>query len=69
MKRTNMSLKAVKSQKVGDLVPAANDMLAIAALSTVLYVGGMQVFAGKLQGSELMAFLSYSSELCRRSPP
>ncbi len=48
---------AVKSQKVGDLVPAVNDMLAIAALSTVLYVGGMQVFAGKLQGSELMAFL------------
>ncbi len=48
---------AIKSQKVGDLVPAVNDMLAIVALSTVLYVGGMQVFAGKLQGSELMAFL------------
>ncbi|MBI3258856.1 MAG: ABC transporter ATP-binding protein [Ignavibacteriae bacterium] len=48
---------AIKNQKVVDLVPSINDVLAIVALSTVLYVGGLQVFAGKMNGSDLMAFL------------
>jgi len=48
---------AIKNQKVVDLVPSINDILAIVALSVVLYVGGLQVFSGKMNGSDLMAFL------------
>lgn len=48
---------SIKNQKVVDLVPSINDVLAIVALSTVLYVGGLQVFDGKMNGSDLMAFL------------
>jgi subfamily B ATP-binding cassette protein MsbA len=48
---------SIKNQKVVDLVPSINDVFAIVALSTVLYVGGLQVFDGKMNGSDLMAFL------------
>lgn len=53
----NYVRSAIKNQKVVDLVPSINDVLAIVALSVVLYVGGLQVFSGKMNGSDLMAFL------------
>lgn len=46
-----------KLQRVNDAIPALNEMLAIVALSVVLYIGGSEVFAGNMSGSELMTFL------------
>lgn len=48
---------SVKNQKLVDLVPALNEILAISALCAVLYVGGNQVYAGELKPQELMTFL------------
>ena len=48
---------SVKNQKVVDLVPAINEMLAIISLSAVLFIGGNEVYAGKMKAHELMTFL------------
>jgi ATP-binding cassette, subfamily B, bacterial MsbA len=48
---------ASKYQRVYDIVPATSEMFAIIALVVVLYVGGQQVFLGKLQSHELITFL------------
>lgn len=47
----------IKNQKVYDAVPAVNEILAIIALSCVLYIGGREVYAGAMKGEELMTFL------------
>ncbi|GAB1431080.1 ABC transporter ATP-binding protein [Ignavibacteria bacterium] len=47
----------IKNQKVYDAVPAVNEILAITALSCVLYIGGREVYAGAMKGEELMTFL------------
>ena len=55
---TKTYLKAtIKSQKIVDLVPAINEMLAITALCAVLFVGGNEVYSGKMKAHELMTFL------------
>jgi subfamily B ATP-binding cassette protein MsbA len=48
---------AIKNQKIVDLLPAINEVLAITALCAVLYVGGNQVYSGELKAQELMTFL------------
>lgn len=48
---------AIKNQKTSDAVPAINEILAITALSAVLFMGGREVFAGTMKGEELMTFL------------
>ena len=48
---------SVKNQKVVDLVPAINEMLAIISLCAVLFIGGNEVYAGKMKAHELMTFL------------
>ena len=48
---------SVKNQKLVDLVPVLNEILAISALCAVLYVGGNQVYDKELKPQELMTFL------------
>lgn len=48
---------SVKNQKLVDLVPVLNEILAISALCAVLYVGGNQVYNKELKPQELMTFL------------
>ena len=48
---------SVKNQKLVDLVPVLNEILAISALCAVLYVGGNQVYDKELKPPELMTFL------------
>lgn len=48
---------SVKNQKVVDLVPAINEMLAIISLCAVLFIGGNEVYAGTMKAHELMTFL------------
>lgn len=48
---------AIKLTAVNDMVPAIGETLAIGALAVVLYVGGTEVFAGTMRGSDLMTFL------------
>ena len=48
---------SVKNQKLVDLVPVLNEILAISALCAVLYVGGNQVYDKELRPQELMTFL------------
>lgn len=48
---------SVKNQKLVDLVPVLNEILAITALCAVLYVGGNQVYDKELKPQELMTFL------------
>lgn len=47
----------VKHQRVVDLVPGISEIAAISALSVVLYYGGLDVFSGKMEPNQLMAFL------------
>lgn len=48
---------AVKLARIHEAIPTLNEVFAIAALSVVLYLGGHEVFAGKMRGSDLMTFL------------
>ncbi|MCX7930393.1 MAG: ABC transporter ATP-binding protein/permease [Chlorobi bacterium] len=48
---------AIKLTAINDMVPAIGETLAIGALAVVLYVGGMEVFAGTMRGADLMTFL------------
>jgi ABC-type multidrug transport system fused ATPase/permease subunit len=48
---------SLKMNRVNDLIPAINEIVAIGALSVVLYVGGLEVFSGQMKGSDLMTFL------------
>lgn len=50
-------LSAFKYQRIIALVPGINEVFAIGALAAVLFVGGQEVFAGRMDGSELMLFL------------
>lgn len=55
---------SVKNQKLVDLVPVLNEILAISALCAVLYVGGNQVYDKELKPQELMTFLFALLVLC-----
>lgn len=55
---------SVKNQKLVDLVPVLNEILAISALCAVLYVGGNQVYDKELKPQELMTFLLLFLVLC-----
>jgi ATP-binding cassette, subfamily B, bacterial MsbA len=44
-------------QRAYDIVPAVSEVFAILALAVVLFVGGREVFAGRMQSQELMTFL------------
>lgn len=48
---------AIKNQKIVDLVPAINEMLAIISLCAVLFIGGNEVYSGNMKAHELMTFL------------
>lgn len=48
---------ALKHQRVMALLPGIHELLAIAALTTVLILGGQQVMAGQIQPYELLTFL------------
>jgi subfamily B ATP-binding cassette protein MsbA len=48
---------AGKYQRAYDVVPAVSEVFAIVALAVVLFVGGREVFAGRMQSAELMNFL------------
>ncbi len=48
---------AGKYQRAYDIVPGVSEVFAIVALAVVLFVGGQQVFSGKLASHELMTFL------------
>jgi len=48
---------AMKNQIVSSLIPSINELTAIAALSVVLYMGGVEVYAGNMRGEELLTFL------------
>lgn len=48
---------ASKYQRAFDIVPAVSEMFAILALAVVLFIGGREVFAGRMQSQELMTFL------------
>jgi subfamily B ATP-binding cassette protein MsbA len=48
---------ASKYQRTYDVVPAVSEVFAIIALAVVLFVGGREVFAGRMQSAELMNFL------------
>lgn len=48
---------ASKYQRVYDVVPGVSEMFAIIALTVVLFIGGNEVFAGKMNSHELMTFL------------
>jgi hypothetical protein len=44
---------AMKNQIVSSLIPSINELTAIAALSVVLYMGGTEVYSGKMKSEEL----------------
>lgn len=46
-----------KHQRIIAMVPGISEIFAIGALAAVLFVGGQEVFAGRMEGSELMLFL------------
>lgn len=48
---------AIKLTAVNDMVPTIGEVLAIAALAVVLYIGGLEVFSGAMRGADLMTFL------------
>ncbi len=48
---------SVKLAKINEAIPSVNEVFAISALAVVLYVGGHEVFAGHMRGSDLMTFL------------
>lgn len=48
---------AVKHKKVITMIPSINEIFAIAALCVVLFVGGGDVFAGRMKADDLMLFL------------
>ncbi|MCX6153016.1 MAG: ABC transporter ATP-binding protein [Candidatus Kapabacteria bacterium] len=48
---------SIKYQKIIALIPSSNEILAICALSVVLYVGGSQVISGTMKSGDLMTFL------------
>ena len=55
---TNTYVRAtIKNQKIVDLVPAINEMLAISSLCAVLFIGGNEVYSGQMKAHELMTFL------------
>jgi subfamily B ATP-binding cassette protein MsbA len=55
---TNTYVKTtIKNQKIVDLVPAINEMLAITSLCAVLFIGGNEVYSGQMKAHELMTFL------------
>lgn len=53
----NYLTSSIKHRKVMTLVPAFNEVFAIAALTFVLYFGGMQVVNKQLSSDDLMLFL------------
>lgn len=53
----NFLSSSVKHRKIMSLVPAFNEVFAIAALTFVLYFGGMQVVNNQLSSDDLMLFL------------
>lgn len=50
-------VSAFKNRVVTGLIPAMTEVVAIFALSTVMYVGGKDVFTGNMNPSDLMTFL------------
>ena len=54
---SNFLTSSVKHRKIMALVPAFNEVFAIAALTFVLYFGGMQVMNNQLSSDDLMLFL------------
>jgi len=48
---------AMKNQVIASLIPSINELTAIAALSVVLYMGGVEVYNGNMKGEELLTFL------------
>ncbi|NLO19623.1 MAG: ABC transporter ATP-binding protein [Ignavibacteria bacterium] len=48
---------SIKHQKIITIIPSVNEMFAIAALSVVLLVGGMEVMNKTMPADELMLFL------------
>ncbi len=48
---------AVKHRKIIQIIPSANEIFAIGALSVVLYVGGMKVYNGTMTADDLLLFL------------
>jgi subfamily B ATP-binding cassette protein MsbA len=57
-KETKTYVRAtIKNQKIVDLVPAINEMLAITSLCAVLFIGGNEVYSGQMKAHELMTFL------------
>ncbi len=48
---------AFKHQRIIAMVPGISEIFAIGALAAVLYFGGLEVFSGRMAGSELMLFL------------
>ncbi len=48
---------SVKLSRINEAIPVLNEIFAISALAVVLYIGGHEVFAGRMRGSDLMTFL------------
>lgn len=48
---------AIKNRKISAMLPAVNELFAIFALCFVLYLGGMQVIDGEMEGEDLLLFL------------
>lgn len=48
---------AMKNQVIASLIPSINELTAIAALSVVLYMGGVEVYNSNMKGEELLTFL------------
>jgi subfamily B ATP-binding cassette protein MsbA len=48
---------AIKLARIHEAIPTLNEVFAIAALSVVLFLGGHEVFAGRMSASDLMTFL------------
>lgn len=57
-KQTDRYVRAmIKHQKVLGLIPSLSEILAILALTVVLYMGAQEVFQQRMSGEELMTFL------------
>ena len=50
-------LSAIKHKKITELVPVFSEIFAILALCVVLFLGGSEVFSGKMEPEKLMLFL------------
>ncbi len=48
---------SVKLSRINEAIPVLNEIFAISALAVVLYIGGHEVFANRMRGSDLMTFL------------